>query len=171
MHGAVDALAAHGQIRPLHRDAAGYLVRGPMLVPHRPHDQGAPLRVVHESGAPAAQPPSVGARLRGRCAVPPPGRAPPSVAPDLARYGRLVPAELPRNLADPFIAFPADRDVLAPRDAKMPVAVHGASGDACVRKHHHSRVRAAALHLAVALEVRIRHHIKEISSSGESLLE
>jgi hypothetical protein len=97
-----------------------------VIVPRRAHDQGAPLRVVHEPGAPAAQPPGAGAPLRGLCAVPPPGRAPPSVAPDLERCGRLVPAELPRGLADP-LAFPADHDVLALRDAKMPVGVYGDS--------------------------------------------
>lgn len=75
--------------------------------------------------------------MRGQCTAALSGRPLPSVAPDLAGDGRLVPAELPRYLADPFMALPADHDVLALRDAKMAVAVHGASNDACLRKHHH----------------------------------
>jgi hypothetical protein len=137
LHGTVDAVVTHGEARMLHRDAARYLLRGPVLVAHELHDQGAPLRIVHEPRAPAAQPSRVRAPLCGRCTVALSGRPLPSVAPDLAGYGRLVPAELPRYLADPLMALPADHDVLALRDAKMAVAVHGASNDACLRKHHH----------------------------------
>ena len=72
------------------------------------------------------QTPGVGAPLRDRRAVPPPGRAPPSLAPPMVRVSAGI-------------------------------IIGGA--------------RAAALYLAVALEVRICHRIKEISSSGESLLE
>lgn len=136
-HGAVDGGTAHGEAAPLLRDAARYLLRGPVLVPHEPHGRRAPLGFVHEPGAPAAQPPPVRPPLCRRRAVAAPCGALPAVPPDLAGYGRLVPVELPRYLADPLMALPADHDVLALRDAKVAAAVHGASNDACLRKHHH----------------------------------
>ena len=108
LHGTVDGGIAHGEVGPLLRDAARYLLRGPVLVPHGPHDQRAPLGLVHEPGAPAGEPPPVRLPLCRRRAVAAPCRALPAVPPDLAGYGRPVPVELPRYLADPLMALPAD---------------------------------------------------------------
>ena len=94
------------------------------------------------------QPPPVCLPLCRRRAAAAPCRALPAVPPDLAGYGRPVPVELPRYLADPLMALPADHDVLALRNAKMAAAVHGASNDACLRKHHH-RSRLGG-HLAIS---------------------
>jgi len=101
----LDRGVAHGKVRTLHRDAACYLLRGPVLARMSPTTRERLFWIVHEIWGPAAQPPYIRMPLHARCAAGPSGRPLPSVAPDLVGYGRLVPSELPRiwlTLSWPF---------------------------------------------------------------------
>lgn len=119
LHGTVDAVVAHGEARMLHRDASGYLLRGPALVAHEPHGQGAPLRIVHEPGTPAAQPSRIRAPLRGRCAVNARQRCPEGPCHPLRLISReMVDLSLPSSLAIWLTpSWPFQRTMMSSRSA------------------------------------------------------